>query len=305
MKREGIGRKLLLLLLTVVIAGCSATSGSAPGTSHATTTGATSTTEATTTTVPKTLYYLSLGDSVGMWNGDRSYPYLLAAKYRAAGASQLRLVDMSCSGETTSSMISHSTCAHGGSQYRNAVGFLRTHRGAVALVTIGIGGNDLVGCVNAAIAAACVTAGLKAVRSDLAVILPGLRRAAGSGVRFVGMNIYDPILGDWLAPGAGRSLALAAVAGVKLLNADMETSFAAAAIPVANVESAFDSNDMTRFVSSPWGRVPVAVDAACRLLDITCRAGSVEGFGDDPNSSGAVVIAHAFEKVIGTLHPPA
>lgn len=55
--------------------------------------------------MPKTLYYLSLGDSVGVWNGDRSYPYLLAAKYRAAGVSQLRLVDMSCSDPNSSGAV--------------------------------------------------------------------------------------------------------------------------------------------------------------------------------------------------------
>jgi hypothetical protein len=269
------------------------------GTSHA------PTSEATTTTVPKTVYYLSLGDSVGMWDGDRSYPDLLADQYRAGELSRLRLVDMSCSGETTSSMIAHSTCAPGGSQYRNAVGSFRAHRGDVALVTIGVGGNDVVPCAYAGAPASCVANGLKTMQTDLAVILPGLQRAAGPGVRFVGMNIFDPLLGDWLAPGTGRSFALAAVGGVKLLNADMEKSFAATAIPVANVEGAFDSNDLGHFVSSPWGRVPVAVDVACKLLDITCRLGSDEGFGDDPNAAGAVVIAHAFETVIGTLRSPA
>ncbi len=255
--------------------------------------------------MPTTVYYLSLGDSVGMWDGRRSYPDLIAADYRAAGLPRLRLVDMSCSGETTASMILHSTCAPGGSQYRNAVKFLRAHRGAVALVTIGIGGNDVVGCVSLTISADCLAAGLQTMQTNLALILAGLRRAAGPGVRFVGMNIYDPLLGDWLAPGAGRALALATVAAVKLLSNDMDERFAAASIPVANVEGAFDSTEMVRFVSSPWGMVPVAVDRACRLLDITCRAGFVELFGDDPNDAGAVVIAHAFEQVIGLLRPPA
>ncbi|MGA2211132.1 MAG: SGNH/GDSL hydrolase family protein [Acidimicrobiales bacterium] len=292
---------VLVLVLAAAVGGCSATSGPATGTSHT----QTSTTEATTTTVPKIVDYLSLGDSVGMWDGDRSSPYLLAAHYRSGSLSRLRLVDMSCSGETTSSMISHSTCARGGSQYRNAVGFLRAHRGDVALVTIGIGGNDVVPCAYAGAPTSCFTNGLKTMQANLAVILPGLQRAAGPGVRFVGMNIFDPLLGDWLAPGAGRAFALEAVGGVKLLNTDMEKSFAAAAIPVANVEGAFDSNDLGHVVSSPWGRVPVAVDVACRLLDIMCREGREEGFGDDPDAAGAVVIAHAFETVIGTLQPPA
>lgn len=298
------GRRTAFLGLVLVLAGCSAT-GTRAGSSPAPTTLATSTTGVTATTLPSTVYYLSLGDSVGMWDGPRSYPYLIAADYRAQGLLRLRLVDMSCSGETTSSMISHSTCAPGGSQYRNAVRFLRGHRGAVVLVTIGIGGNDVVGCASLTIAAGCLAAGLRTMQANLALILTGLRRAAGPAVRFVGMNIYDPLLGDWLAPGAGRALALAAVTGVKQLSNDMDERFAAASIPVANVESAFDSNDLAQFAASPWGRVPVAVERACQLLDITCRAGFVEGFGDDPNDAGAVVIARTFEHVIGVLRPPA
>ncbi|MGA8682107.1 MAG: SGNH/GDSL hydrolase family protein [Acidimicrobiales bacterium] len=298
------GHRFALAVLIVMLAGCSNTSGSAESSTSATT-PETSNTGVTSTTLPRTVYYLSLGDSVGMWNGHRSYPYLIAAHYRAAGLPGLRLVDMSCSGETTSSMISHSTCSPGGSQYRNAVRFLRAHHGAVVLVTIGIGGNDVVGCVSLTIAAHCLAAGLKTMQSNLAFILSGLRRAAGPDVRFVGMNIYDPLLGDWLAPGVGRALALAAVGGVRLLSVDMEKSFAASSIPVANVEDAFDSSDMAHFVSSRWGRVPVAVDVACRLLDIVCRPGLVELFGDDPNEAGAVVIAHAFEQVIGMQGPSA
>jgi len=296
------GRETAFLVLVLALAGCSAT-GVRAGTAITATTRATSTTAVTTTTMPTTVYYLSLGDSVGMWDGRRSYPYLIAAYYRAAGLSRLRLVDMSCSGETTSSMISHSTCAPGGSQYRNAVRFLRVHRGAVALVTIGIGGNDVVGCASLTIDTGCLATGLRLMQANLALILAGLRTAAGPAVRFVGMNIYDPLLGNWLAPGAGRALALAAVAAVRRLSNDMDERLAAASMPVANVEGAFDSNDMGRFVSSPWGRVPVAVDRACQLLDITCRAGVVEGFGDDPNDAGAVVIARTFEHVIGVLRP--
>ncbi len=36
-------------------------------------------------------------------------------------------------------------------------------------------------------------------------------------------------------------------------------------------------------------------------MDITCSAGAPEGFGDDPDDVGAVRIATAFERTIGTL----
>jgi hypothetical protein len=46
-------------------------------------------------------YYLSLGDSVGMWDGTRSFPYLPAARYSHSSVPGLRLIDMSCYWETT------------------------------------------------------------------------------------------------------------------------------------------------------------------------------------------------------------
>ena len=51
-------------------------------------------------------------------------------------------------------------------------------------------------------------------------------------------------------------------------------------------------------VHSHWGLVPLAVEKACALLDITCSKGQPEGFGDDPVAAGTVVIAHAFDNVI-------
>jgi hypothetical protein len=36
-------------------------------------------------------------------------------------------------------------------------------------------------------------------------------------------------------------------------------------------------------------------------LDIVWRAGALEGFGDDPNSTGAARIAVAVERTIGAL----
>ena len=250
------------------------------------------------------VYSLALGDSTAMWNGTRSYPDLIVSHYKAT-VPHLTLVDMACSGETTSSMIAHSLCAPGGSQYHNALSFLRGHAGKIALVTIDIGGNDVVNCVYVANPTTCFVNGLKTMQKNLATITGGLRAATHPGVPIIGMNYYDPLLGDWLAgPGSTRTLALQAMAGVATLNKDMTAVYAKVSAPAADVATAFQSSDMTHLVSSPWGRIPVAVDRACALLDITCHRGAAEGFGDDPNDSGAVVIAHAFEKTIGTLHTP-
>ena len=255
-------------------------------------------------TGPGISYYLSLGDSVGMWDGTRSFPYLLARRYSQSSVPGLRLVDMSCSGETTESMVKDSTCAPGGSQYDNAVSFVTVHRGHIALVTISISGNDVVPCMSRADAAACFVQGLSRMKRNISKIVAGLRNATGPQVPIIGMNVYDPLLGDWLAAGTGRSLAAAAVAGVGLLSKTMVQAYQAEASPTADVQAAYHAADLTRFVSSRWGRVPVSVASACTLLDIVCKRGSFIGSGDDPNDAGAVVTAHAFEKAIGRLSPP-
>jgi hypothetical protein len=153
-------------------------------------------------------------------------------------------------------------------------------------------------------AATCFVNGLSKMKANISAIVAGLRSATGPHVPIVGMNVYDPLLGDWLAPETGRSLAVAAVAGVGLLNKTMGQAYHAEASPVADVQGAYHSADLTHFVNSSWGRVPISVASACTLLDIVCHQGSLSGYGDDPNSPGAVVIAHAFEKAIGRLAPP-
>jgi len=248
--------------------------------------------------------YLDLGDSVGMWNNNRSYPNILTGHYRQA-VPGLELVNMACSGETTESMMHNSTCAPGGSQLANAVAFLQDHRGDVALVTMSIGGNDVVSCASAPDPASCFTTSLATMKANQEYILDALRQAAGPSVPIVGMNVFDPLLGDWLGPKGARSEAMLGVSAVSQLDQAMDEDYAAASSPIVNVEAAFDSTDMTHFVNSRWGRVPIAVAKACSLLDIGCRKGASELFGDDPNLAGAVVIAEAFEKAIGHLRRPA
>ena len=239
-----------------------------------------------------------------MWNNDRSYPNILTGHYRQ-DVPGLELVNMACSGETTESMMHNSTCAPGGSQLANAVAFLESHRGDVALVTMSIGGNDVVACVSAPDPARCFTTNLATMKANQDYILDALRQAAGPSVPIVGMNVFDPLLGDWLGPKEARSEAMLGVSAVSQLDQAMDEDYAGASSPVVNVEAAFDSTDMTHFVNSRWGRVPIAVARACSLLDIGCRKGASELFGDDPNPAGAVVIAEAFEKAIGHLRPPA
>ena len=239
-------------------------------------------------------YYLALGDSVPVWNGTRSYPYRILAHYQRT-LRRLTLDDIAISGATTESMLT-------GGQYHAALQYLRAHRGHMALITIDIGGNDVVYCAGpTGIDEACATQARTAIKRNLGTILAGLR-AAAPHVPLFGMTYYNPFLGNWLAGGAARSSALATTPGLLALNREL-TSLYGGPKKTADVQGAFKATDFTTIVASRWGRIPIAVSRACSWLDIFCHNGAMEGFGDDPNFTGAAKIASAFERTIGVLRP--
>jgi lysophospholipase L1-like esterase len=231
-------------------------------------------------------YYLALGDSVPVW-GPASYPDLLLAQYQRTNPN-LQLVNLAVSGATTASML-------GDGQYSSALAFLHAHQGEVKLITIDIGGNDVVGCGFSGSTSQCFQQALATMKKNIATILAGLHSAA-PGVPVFGMTYYDPFLGDWLGGGASRALALATIPDTVALNADLISLYGRDM--TADVQGAFAVTDSTNRVVSPWGTAPVDVVDACQWLDIICAAGQPEGFGDDPNDAGQVQIALAFESVI-------
>jgi len=248
--------------------------------------------------------YLALGDSAPVWNGNDSYPNHIAFYY-ATSIPGLELVNLAQSGATTTSML-QSPMGGTGSQEQRAVDLLHAHRGSIALITIDIGGNDILGCLTSATSASttCIQKAEAKMVTNLDTILNGLRQAAGPSARIVGMTYYDPFLGDWLVGGADRTAAVGSVSLLTQLNGLLTDAYEAVGAQVADVQDAFQSTDLSTTVASPWGQVPVAVEQACTLLDIICRAGQAEGFGDDPNPGGGGVIAKAFENTIGLLKPP-
>lgn len=238
-------------------------------------------------------YYLALGDSVPVWEGGSSYPYLIADHYRHQVPS-LQVENLAVSGASTTSMRE-------GGQYQQALQFLRQHRGHVVLVTVDIGGNDVVGCFSqSGPNRSCLERGRRTIRRNLSLMLRHLR-AAAPGVPVVGMSYYDPFLGEWLAGGGLRQRALQTVPDLVTLDHELGSLYGPK--HTADVQDAFGSTDTTTVVGSRWGQLPVAVDRACLWLDITCHAGAPEGFGDDPNVAGEAVIAHAFAKRIGPRLP--
>ncbi len=224
-------------------------------------------------------YYLALGDSLAAGylhgSGDhRSDGYVgpVLTALQATGP-RTSLVNLACSGETTTSLIKGGSCSYeAGSQLAQAVAFLKDHAGATRLVTIDIGGNDVAFCGAILLPAICTDPALATLRTNLGTVLDTLRRAAGPTVQIVVLNYYDPFLVYWLRLGSDqpifRATALSSVrllAGAGGVNEAIATASAAASADVADVQSAFSTTAFAPTLPFPeHGDVPLNVIRICQ-----------------------------------------
>jgi hypothetical protein len=96
-------------------------------------------------------------------------------------------------------MITGGVCPYAaGNQLAQAIAFLQTHR--VALVTITIGGDNVLRCISKSgkVDDECVDDGVAGLSNDLPQIVSALKVAAGPSVPIVAANYYDPILAAWV-----------------------------------------------------------------------------------------------------------
>jgi lysophospholipase L1-like esterase len=265
-------------------------------------------------------YYLALGDSLSQGMQPNAHGVLRDTnqgyvndlfKTERAHARNLRLVQLGCGGETSTSMLTgkgnasnarkfHCPVTHG-SQLAAAVRFLKAHhsRGQVPLVTIDIGANDVDGCASAANVGACVTAGTTAIKHNVPKILAALKKAAPAGTKFVGMNLYDPVLSGYFSSNPNtRSLAAASPLLLKEVNDDLTSADAKAGFKTADVADAFHSYDST-LTAFQGSQVPDNVATVCNWT-WACTA-PPRGPSIHANQHGYAVMASAFEKVIGRL----
>ena len=212
----------------------------------------------------------------------------------------LELVKLGCPGETSTSMIvggKLSNCTYpAGSQLAQSEVFLEAHQGAVSLVTLDMGANDVVRCPLTDLG--CIFTAFATVQFNLATtILPALREAAGPDVPIVAMNYYNPNLAFWvvLGPPDGPMLAVASNQLADIFNTTfLETTYQSFGIPVADVWSAFQSDD---FTPGP-DLVPVNVAVIC---DLTWMCDLQRGPNIHARREGYAVIAEAFAGVVGDL----
>jgi len=254
----------------------------------------------------QTSYYVALGDSLSRGVQPdaagaslptaQGYADQLYAALRVRDPG-LRLVKLGCSGETTSTMINGGICRYpAGSQLRQAVTFLRGHRGQVSLITIDIGANDPDSCIQRPTImkiAACITSTFPQTTENLTKIMTQVRAAAGPTARIIGMNYYVPALAEWRDGLLGQQVARLAerlVVGYNQLLATIYTSYGAR---VADVFGAFHSGDFTDQVTVPGlGRLPRNVATIC-LWTWEC-ATAPRGPNEHAREVGYGVIALAF-----------
>lgn len=244
--------------------------------------------------------YVSLGDSLAAsmqpdvdgHDGPTAGGFSEAVwRARAAVSPTLALVKLGRGGETAASMIK--STKPGPSQLELAEEQLRT--GGVSFVTIDIGANEVEGCANSTgFDGACVQRGLTSLRQSLPRIISRLRAAGGGHLTLIGVNYYNSFLGRWVTGAAGRRLALASVPVERSINATLARVYRRAHVPVADVESRFQTGALNRYVNThAHGRVPLAVANTCRWT-WACSA----DYDDHTNTLGYRVIARA---VLGLL----
>jgi len=286
--RSGRNRRRALSVLAVILVAASMVWRAAP-----------------TDAAPSASYYLSVGDSLAQGSQPIGGPHTNSAAVgyrqgyadqlfklaRDGGRDRLRLVKLGCGGESTATMIENSRCAYGtGSQLGDAVQFLDAHPGEVAFITINLGANDIfVDCEGDP---GCF---IPQIATNLPFILDTLRDHAGPGVPIVGMSYYAPDVVQWFDDPAAAE---AAAASSVLFNNFLESLYAGAGVPVADVESAFAVTDFTTMVDLKGaGPVPLSVFNACTLTWLC----TPPPLGPDihANNDGYGVIAQAFATALG------
>jgi len=252
-------------------------------------------------------YYLALGDSLSQGvqpdaagasiETPQGYPNLVYAQLRRDHPA-LKLVQLGCPGETTETMLHGGICRYpAGSQLAAAVSFLRAHRGHISLVTIDIGANDPEACGNQASLAklgACIGQVPRAA-ANLTTILTGLRAAAGSGVRIVGMSYYLPDLAEWRQGELGHAVAWLSERLTVAYNGLLDDAYSRVGVAVAAVFGAFDTADFGDPTNVPGiGALPRNVALICEWT-WEC-APPPRGPNQHANPAGYRVIANAVLK---------
>lgn len=262
---------------------------------------------ATDATGPASTYYLALGGSAAIGfqpttarpqgqPTDTGYANDLLSIERSRWHG-LQLVQLGCAGETVDAFLAGGDRCHPYvAQLAEAIDFIHAHLGTV-LTTIDLGFNDVDHCLAfRTVNEPCVTQRLAAIDQQLPQIIVTLRAAGGPSMRIVGVDHFDPYLGDYLRSTAGREFAEASLEVVRRLDHHLHNIYEAAGIPMANVAHVFgiDRTDPTDFAAE--SQIPLDVARTCELTwDCTSVPYRSKQHPDD---AGYESIAQAIAAVI-------
>jgi lysophospholipase L1-like esterase len=254
-------------------------------------------------------FYVSLGDSYaagyqpakGATPGYTTY----VAKH-----TRLTLANFGCAGATTTSLLNDVGCpavlpgTAGGMTYPTttqmaaAVAFIGAHKGHIGLISVTIGGNDIVPCARQANPTTCVVSATSGIKTNVTSIASQLRAAAGPKVPIIGSTYPDVILGTYVYPTNPASTAavnlakLSVVAFKSLVNPALTQSYAAskgAFVDVTKASGGYSS--LTRTVhSKTYGTIPVPVASVCALTWF-CAKGDIHPMNSGYTLIGKLIVA--------------
>ncbi len=253
---------------------------------------------ATTAKAVKPLYDVVMGDSlaagVGASTTNNRYANVLYQHEQATFPS-LQLLNLACSGATTTSVINGPGCSYAtGTQLGDVEAFLRAHPKQVALLTIDIGANNVDACqVGETISATCVQSGLQHISTELPQILSGLE-AAYPGLAIYAMNYYDPFLGEWLTGPAGQSVAQQSEQVLLTsLNGLLTQRYTASGAATADVATVFQSADFAPTGTYLGVTEPQNVADACNWTLFCSNNGNIHA-----NDIGHFLVGASFAQVV-------
>jgi lysophospholipase L1-like esterase len=246
------------------------------------------------------MFQLSLGDSLAAGVGAsvpaNDYVNLVAA-HEAPSIPGLTVENESCSGATTTTMLSGGgACTYAdGTQLAQAEAFLTAHPGQVPYITIDIGANNVDSCLTGSgISLACVTNGLLTVQAELPQIVAGLHHAAPT-VPIFGMDYYNPFLAEWVLGGAaGPGLARESATLSTVLNGSLVQTYGAGGATPVDVQGVFATQDFAMTGSFDGVTVPENVSRTCAWTHMCDNS----GFTIHTNDIGHAKLAGAFERAI-------
>ena len=254
-------------------------------------------------------YYVSVGDSYAAGNqptasvwahkDSNGFAYQVVRLARVKGY-RFDLLNFGCGGATTTSVLQQVGCSVDNpgpdttsyptqTQVAAATRFISRHRGHIGLISVSIGGNDLLACDTAAQLLSCAKGVLKVVKPNLTVLLGALRHSAGPGVPIVGTTYPDIFLGSYLSPAQSQKrLAMLSVSEFQnLFNPTLKAAYSSVGgsfVDVTKATGAYTPFSQTTSYGRS-GRVPVAVADVC-VLTYYCRLGDVH-----PTTLGYQVMA--------------